>query len=753
MITTDKIIIRNAHVHNLKNINVEIPKKHIVVFTGVSGSGKSSLVFDTVYTEAQRQLIETFSSFARSRMPKLSRPDVDEIKNLSTAIVIDQKRMGHNLRSTVGTATEINTYLRLLYSRCGDTFIGPSFLFGFNHPEGMCAHCQGLGKQIKVDVNKLINWKKSIREGAINHPDYKVEGWNWREMLGIQLFDVDKKLENFSEKEIDDLLYADAISVNKKHGGGIYTKNYEGIVKKLQRLHLSKAEDELSEARKNAYHKYFVYSDCESCSGTRLNERARSVLINGKNIAELTGMELIGLGTFLSTINSDIARPMVSKTRQILSHLIDIGVGYLSLSRPVSTLSGGESQRVKMARQLDCDLVDMMYILDEPSVGLHPKDGDKLIQMLAQLKNKGNSVFVVEHDPDIIRHADYIVDIGPGAGIQGGKVMFSGTVSELMDSTTTTAKYLKQKRNYKKVYRKPNGYISIENAAVHNLKNVSLDIPTGIFVCVTGVAGSGKSSLIHDVFCMENPGVILVDQSPVGRSSRSNSMTYVGVFDSIRKIFSSITGKPASLFSFNSDGACPKCKGLGEIKFEMNFLDDVKMVCDECNGKRYTEETLKLTYKGKNIFDVLEMSINQAINFFEEQTILRKLDILQWVGLGYLKLGQSLSTLSGGEAQRIKLASELHKNGNVYVMDEPTSGLHMADIERLMNIVNHLVEQGNSVLVIEHNLDVISQADWIIDLGPEGGNKGGNVIFQGTPDELIHCPESYTGKYLKKILH
>ncbi|MCL5018506.1 MAG: excinuclease ABC subunit UvrA, partial [Candidatus Pacearchaeota archaeon] len=531
----DKIIIKGARTHNLKNISLEIPKNKVVVFTGVSGSGKSSLVFDTIYTEAQRQLIETFSSFARARMPKLSKPDVDEIRNISTAIVIDQKRMGTNLRSTLGTATELYTYLRLLFSRCGDKWIGPSFLFGFNHPLGMCPECKGFGKKIIVDVDRLIDKEKTIREGGITHPDHKVGGWNWREMVATSLFDVDKKLKDFSKKEMNDLLYAKAIPIEKKHGAGTYSKVFEGIARRLEKAYLNKAEDELPAEKKNAYQKYFIYSDCDSCEGSRINEKARSVKVNGKNIPEVVKMELTELDKYLSTIKGDLAKPMVTKMRQILSHMIEIGIGYLSLNRPVATLSGGESQRVKMARQLDCDLVNLMYILDEPSIGLHPRDNNKLIEMLGKLRDKGNSVFVVEHDPDIIKSAEYIVDVGPHAGTKGGKIVYAGPISGLKNSEGLTAEFLNKKL---KIYDKRKNwkdFIEIKNATLHNLKNVSTKIPKGVLTCITGVAGSGKSSLINDLFLKENPDAIVIDQSPVGKSSRSNPATYVGIFDDIRK--------------------------------------------------------------------------------------------------------------------------------------------------------------------------------------------------------------------------
>lgn len=750
---TKNIIVKGAKTHNLKNVTVEIPKNQIVVFTGVSGSGKSSLVFDTIYTEAQRQLIETFSSFARARLPKLSRPDIEEITNISTAIVIDQKRMGTNMRSTVGTATELYTYLRLLFSRCGDQFIGPSFVFGFNHPLGMCPECKGLGKRIRIDVNKLINKEKTIREGAIEHPDYKVEGWNWREMVGIKLFDVDKKLKDFSEKEWNDFLFTKGIKIEKEHGASTYTKNFEGVVRKLERLHIDKAPEELSEDRKTAYDEYFLYTDCDSCNGSRINDKARSVKVNGKSIPEVVEMEMTDLSAFLRTINADIAKPIIQKMQQIMGHLIEIGVGYLSLNRPIGTLSGGESQRVKMARQLDCDLIDLMYILDEPSIGLHPKDINKLIEMLNKLLDKGNSVFVVEHDPAVILNADYIVDVGPNAGTLGGQIVYTGNVEGLKLSKGLTGEYLNREDKYVGKRKSWKEFLEIKNATLHNLKNVSTKIPKGVLTCITGVAGSGKSSLINEVFLNNHKDAIVIDQSPIGLSSRSNPATYIGVFDHIRKEMAKATDSNPSFFSFNSKGACPKCKGLGQIAYEMSFMDEVKVTCDECQGKRYTEEVLELRYKGKNIAEILSMTIAELKNYFEGAEIKRRLQMLCDVGLQYLELGQALSTLSGGEAQRIKLASELHKKGNIYVMDEPTTGLHMADIEKLMGIIKSLTANNNTVVIIEHNLDVIKQADWIIDLGPEGGKRGGEILCEGTPEEIVKCPRSYTGQFLKPMLN
>ena len=690
------IIIKNAHTHNLKNIDIEIPKHKFVVFTGVSGSGKSSLLFDTVFIEAQRQLIETFSTFARARLPKLSRPDVDDILNLSTAIVIDQKRMGNNLRSTVGTATEINTYLRLLYSRIGSPYIGPSFLLSFNHPDGMCPHCHGLGKQVKVDVDMLLDKGKSLYEGAIIYPGMQPGSWFWREITAIDLFDVHKKLKDFSETELHKLLYTEPIPINKKHGSGTYSKTFEGIARKLEKGVSSKAEDEAPEEEKNVYKKYIIYSDCNYCKGTRLNERALSVKIKGVSIADLCEKELPEVLLFLSSIKDEIAVPVMRKAQFLLEQLIEIGVGYLSLNRSVATLSGGESQRVKMARQLDCNLVDMLYILDEPSIGLHPRDTIKLLTILNRLKENGNSVFVVEHDPEIIRAAEWIVDIGPKAGIGGGQLVYSGKPQGIVDSNSITGKFLFN--NEKPVFkRKPTKeFIVIENANVNNLKNISVKIPLGVLTCITGVAGSGKSSLIHQVFLKQYPDSVVIDQSSIGRSSRANPATYTGIFDLIRKEFAKATGADASLFSFNSKGACPKCNGQGVISFELHFLDAVKTICDECEGKRYKSDVLELKFQGKSIADILDMSVDEALSFFSSSKICKQLKVLQDVGLGYLKIGQSLSSLSGGESQRLKIASELHKVGNIYVMDEPTTGLHMSDIFRLYNIIRSLVDKNNT---------------------------------------------------------
>jgi excinuclease UvrABC ATPase subunit len=749
----DKIKIKNAKTHNLKNISISIPKKKIVVFNGVSGSGKSSLVFDTIYTEAQRQLIETFSSFARRRLPKLSRPPVEEIKNLSTSIVIEQKRIGKNMRSTVGTYTEIYTYLRMLYSRFGEPSIGPSFLFSFNHPEGMCPYCLGLGKRISIDLDLFLDMDKSIREGAITHPEHKVGGWAWRELTSIDLFDVDKPLKDFTKDELNKLLYTESIPIKKKHGSGVYSKNFIGVAKRLEDAFIQKAEDEEDEDNKNIYLKYFIYKECNKCGGSRLNEKSRSVKLNGKTIPEISNIELTSFYEFMNKLKIEEAESIIEKIKQITHNLIDIGAPYLTLNIGVSTLSGGESQRLKIARQINCDLVDIIYILDEPSIGLHPRDNVKIINMLKRMKDQGNSVFVIEHDPDIIKSAEWIIEVGPKSGKDGGEILYSGTLDGLMEKDTITSKYLKIKDNVEYKRRKWSDYFQIRHANVNNLKNLSVNIPKSVFTCVTGVSGSGKSSLIHEVFVKQNREAILIDQSPVVKSSRSIPASYIGIFDDIRKEFARATDSSQSNFSFNSKGECPKCKGMGYVKIEMSFLDDVKMLCDECEGKRYKKHVLDLHYQGKNIYDILCMTISEAKDFFKSSKIKKRLKTLCEVGLDYLEMGQVLSTLSGGEAQRIKLASELHKESKVYVMDEPTTGLHMADIDKLMKVINNLVDAGNTVMVIEHNLDVIKHADWIIDLGPEGGNKGGEIVAEGTPEQIADNNRSYTGKYIRKILN
>ena len=744
------IIVENAHTNNLKNVSINIPKHKIVVFSGVSGSGKSSLLFDTIYTEAQRQLIETFSSFARARLPKLSRPDVDEIKNLSTPIVIDQKKMGSNLRSTVGTATELATYIRLLYSRIGQPFINqPSFAFSFNHPEGMCQCCHGLGKVVHIDEDSFLDREKSLREGAILHPFYKKNSYMLKELIQYGIFDNDKPLREWSKEELHKLLYSEPIELSKEQTGLTYRRFHEGIITKIERSVMEKGNDEKEEDEQNERERFLVYKTCPECHGTRINKRARSVKINGIGIDEAFRMELSELLEFMRNVNDPqgISVPLIRKIVYVLEQLVRIGVPYLTLERPVSTLSGGESQRVKMARQLDCNLTDLLYVLDEPSVGLHPRDTERLIALFNELRDKGNSVFVVEHDPDIIRSAEWVVDMGPKAGSLGGSVIYNGTAEGLLSAEGLTAEQLRKRLGSDsfRPTRQWSDYYLIENACENNLKNITVRIPKGVLTVVTGVSGCGKSSLIHGCFVPQHPEACVINQEPVGRTTRGNIVSYMVVFNHIRKLFSETTGQEQSLFSFNAVGACPKCEGRGFLSFEMSFLDAVRTKCDDCNGKRYNSRAQSYKYKGKDISEVLDLTVNQAFDFFGDvPSILKHIN----VGLGYLTLGQSLSSLSGGESQRLKIATVLKKTGGLYVMDEPTTGLHMNDIENFFSIIDRLVNSGNTVIIIEHNPDIIRRADWMIDLGPEGGSKGGYLLFEGRPCDAVSDPHSITGRFL-----
>lgn len=749
-----EIVVKGAREHNLKNVSLKIPRNQLVVFTGVSGSGKSSLVFDAIYAEAYRQFLDSLSTRAQKYLPKLDRPDVDEISGISPAVVVDQKRMGTNPRSTVGTVTEIYTYLRLLYSRCGTPPIGDSTLFSFNTPEGACPVCKGLGEELILDQDQLLDWDKSLAEGAIKSSEYRVEGRRWNIVKISNLFEMTKPLRNFTKKELSQLLYSERVEMSDRDSRGfIQTFGFEGVVTGIMRRRHDKRGTSQTTLGRDL--KYFRLAHCSACDGLRLNKQARTVKVAGKTITDLVLMPLTDLRDFMAGVRGPVAKPLVTRMMEMLGYLIDIGVGYLSLNRSVGTLSGGESQRVKMGKQLGSSLVEMIYVLDEPSIGLHPRDIGNLIAILKKLRDRGNSVLVVEHDPAMIRAADQIVDLGPGAGAAGGEVVFQGAVKDLVNHPKSlTGRFLSEEaQSPKRVYRQPTGSISIKNARLHNLKNVSVDIPAGVLVGVTGVAGAGKSTLINDIFVKEHPEAVVVDQSAVARSVRSNPATYVGAFDPIRKVFAESTGKKAGWFSFNSQGACSKCKGLGFRKIEMHFLGYVYVDCEVCKGRRYSPEVLRWEYRGKNIADILAMTVAEALTFFAGASeVTSKLTVLQEVGLGYLTLGQSVDTLSGGEAQRIKITRELNKKGNIYIFDEPTTGLHMADIAKLLMVLDRLVDAGNTVIVIEHNLAVIGHADWLIDLGPEGGDQGGKVVAEGTPEEVAKVKESYTGQYLRGVL-
>ena len=747
------ITIRGARENNLKNVSLRIPKRKITIFTGVSGSGKSSIVFDTIASEARRQLNETFSTFARNFLPRYAQPDADAIENLSMAIVVDQKHLGGGSHSTVGTITDIYSVLRLLYSRIGQPFVGYSNAFSFNDPQGMCPDCTGIGRKIGVDLDKFLDTSRSLNDGAILFPEYAVESWGWNILTQSGLFDNDKKLDDYSDEELNLLLHSKPYKVKLQFGGKPVNLTMEGIVDRFSHKYITRDVKTMSERTQEAVEPYMTYGPCTLCKGARLSQAALGCKINGYNIAQLAAMEVDELIEVIRAIKDPVAAPMVDSLIERLQHMIDIGLEYLSLSRETDTLSGGESQRIKMVKHLSSSLVDVLYVFDEPSIGMHPRDVHRLNELLQKLRDKGNSVIVVEHDPDVIKVADHVVDVGPFAGTRGGTIVFEGSFADLLNADTLTGRHMKQSMPIKSSCRAAKGKLSITNARANNLQNVSVDIPTGVLTVVTGVAGSGKSSLIHQTFLRQHPDAIVIDQSPVGISSRSNPATYTGIMDEVRKTFAKVNKVSPSLFSFNSKGACENCQGLGVVYTDLAYLDEVKLPCEICGGKRFKDEVLAYTFHDQSISDVLNMPVREALDFFDTkevaQDVMRKLQALSDVGLDYLTLGQPLSTLSGGECQRIKLASELHKKGSVYVMDEPTTGLHMSDISHLLAIINRLVDAGNTVIVIEHNLAIIKNADWIIDMGPEGGNKGGRVMFEGTPQQLLDCEQSLTSAYLR----
>ncbi|HJQ14064.1 MAG TPA: excinuclease ABC subunit UvrA [Anaerolineales bacterium] len=743
------IELRGARENNLKNVSLRIPKRKITIFTGVSGSGKSSIVFDTIATESQRLLNENFSMFVRNFLPKYSQPDADAIENLSMSIVVDQKRMGGGSHSTVGTITDINTILRMMFSRIGQPYVGPTNVFGFNDPQGMCPNCNGLGRKLDVDLDKFLDKSKSLNEGAILFPEYAVDSWGWSNLINTGLFDPDKKLSKYTEKEMNALLYNEPIKVKTKIGAKDFNMTFEGIVNRFTNKYIKRDLKTMSERTQKSVEPYMTMGPCSECKGARLNQTILKCKINGYNIADLTSMEIPELIEAVKKIKAPAAEPIVKALLERLENLVDIGLEYLSLSRETDTLSGGESQRVKVVKHLGSSLSDVIYIFDEPSVGLHPRDVHRMNELLQKLRDKGNTVIVVEHDPDVIKVADHVVDVGPLAGPHGGEIVYEGSYANLLKANTLTGKHMQRSVPLKDTFRTPTGKLPIKNAKVNNLQNVSVNIPMGVLTVVTGVAGSGKSSLINEVFQHQHPNAIVIDQSAVGVNSRSNPATYTGIMDDVRKAFASANKVQASLFSFNSKGACENCQGLGVVFTELSFFDSVKSPCEICGGKRFKDEVLAYKLNGKSISDVLAMNVEQALQYFEIKEVLRKLQAMSDVGLDYLSLGQPLSTLSGGECQRIKLASELHKQGSIYIMDEPTTGLHMSDIGHLMQVINRLVDTGNTVVVIEHNLHVIKNADWIIDMGPEGGSKGGQVIFEGTPEQLLGAKRSLTSEYLR----
>lgn len=748
----DSIVIVGAHANNLKHVSLKIPKGKLVVFTGVSGSGKTSLVFDTIAVESMKQLYDTFPLYIRNRFPHYETPPVEQIDGLTTAIIIDQRPFTGNVRSTVGSMTDINPMLRLLFSRCATPNAGTSNAYSFNDPQGMCPNCSGLGKVVRFDFNRILNRAKSLDEGAINFPGHQIGTYQWYLYANSGLLDPGKPLNQYSAREWDDFLHGSGVIVTIPSPKGInssYKLTYEGFEDRINRLYLKRDMNALNKANQRIIREYTREEECPACRGSRLNPTALESRLNGYNIAEMGDLEIDDLVSVLEKVDNPVGLLAARKIIKALQGIIDLDLGYLNLGRPSNTLSGGEAQRLKMVRHLGSSLVGLTYIFDEPSVGLHPKDVVRLTDLLQRLRDRGNNILVVEHDKDIIRIADEIVDLGPLAGKNGGRVVFQGSFTDLLEQETMTAQWLRKKIPVKGQVRLASEFILVTDAKLHNLQHLTVKIPKHVLTAVTGVAGSGKSSLVCGELLRQHPDVIHISQAPIGTTSRSTPATYVGIMDEIRALFAKANQVSNRWFSYNSDGACPLCRGKGEISTDMAFMDPVSVPCEACQGSRFSEQTLKYRFQGLNILEVFKMTVDEAAIFFDEPKIVRKLKDLQYVGLGYMTLGQPTNTLSGGECQRIKLASFLKAHNSIYVMDEPTTGLHGADIEILMKLLNHLVDHGNTVIVVEHDLAVIKQADWVIDLGPEGGKNGGRILFEGTPRDLLNCQTSVTAEYLR----
>ncbi|SDY53800.1 Excinuclease UvrABC ATPase subunit [Modestobacter sp. DSM 44400] len=770
----DLIRVHGARVNNLKDVSVEIPKRRLTVFTGVSGSGKSSLVFGTIAAESQRMINETYSAFVQGFMPTLARPDVDVLDGLTTAIIIDQERMGANARSTVGTATDANAMLRILFSRLGQPHIGSPQAYSFNVASisgagavsierggqtvkerrsfsitgGMCPCCEGRGSVTDIDLSALYDDSKSLDEGALTIPGYSMDGWFGRIFSGCGFFDPDKPIRTFTKRELHDLLYKEPTKI-KVDGINL---TYEGLIPKIGKSMLSKDVDSLQPHIRAFVERAVTFTRCPECGGTRLSEAARSSKIRGISIADACAMQISDLAEWLRGRDVPSVAPLLASLRHTLDSFVEIGLGYLSLDRPSGTLSGGEAQRIKMIRHLGSSLTDVTYVFDEPTIGLHPHDVQRMNNLLLQLRDKGNTVLVVEHKPEAIAIADHVVDLGPRAGAEGGEVVFEGTVDGLRCSGTLTGRHLDDRASVKPSVRRPSGVLEVRGASTHNLADVDVDIPLGVLVVLTGVAGSGKSSLIQGSVSGRD-GVVSVDQGAIKGSRRSNPATYTGLLDPIRKAFARANGVKPALFSANSEGACPNCNGAGVIYTDLAMMAGVATVCEVCEGKRFQAEVLEYTFGDKDISEVLAMSVTEAGEFFgtgEAKTPAahKILTHLADVGLGYLSLGQPLTTLSGGERQRLKLATRLAEKGGVYVLDEPTTGLHLADVEQLLGLLDRLVDSGKSVIVIEHHQAVMAHADWIIDLGPGAGHDGGRIVFEGTPADLVAARCTLTGEHL-----
>ncbi len=772
--THDLIRVVGARENNLKDVTLEIPKRRLTVFTGVSGSGKSSLVFATIAAESQRMINETYSAFVQGFMPTLARPDVDFLEGLTTAIIVDQERMGANPRSTVGTATDANAMLRILFSRLGSPHVGPPTAFSFNVPTrkasgvmstekagrveksvvqnavylgGMCPRCEGMGSVSDFDLTALYDDSKSLAEGALTVPGYSMDGWYGRIFSGAG-FNMDKPIAKFTKKEMNDLLYKEPTKI-KVEGINL---TYEGLIPKIQKSMLSKDVDAMQPHIRAFVERAITFQACPECDGTRLSPEARSSKIQGKNIAELCGMQISDLSGWVRGLEEPSVAPLLKGLQHLLDSFAEIGLGYLSLDRPAGTLSGGEAQRTKMIRHLGSSLTDVTYVFDEPTIGLHPHDIERMNRLLLQLRDKGNTVLVVEHKPETIAIADHVVDLGPGAGTEGGRVCFEGSTEGLRGSDTITGRHLDDRARVKESVRTPSGTLAVRGASTHNLKAVDVDIPLGMLCVLTGVAGSGKSSLIQGSVAGRD-GVVVIDQGAIKGSRRSNPATYTGLLEPIRKAFAKANGVKPALFSSNSEGACPTCNGAGVIFTDLGVMATVESTCEDCEGRRFQASVLEYQLGGRNIADVLAMSMTGAEAFFaagEAKTPAahKILDRLVDVGLGYLTLGQPLTTLSGGERQRVKLATQMAEKGDVYVLDEPTTGLHLADVQNLLGLLDRLVDSGKSVIVIEHHQAVMAHADWIIDLGPGAGHDGGRIVFEGTPADLVAGRSTLTGQHL-----
>jgi excinuclease UvrABC ATPase subunit len=770
----DLIRVHGARVNNLKDVSIELPKRRLTVFTGISGSGKSSLVFGTIAAESQRLINETYSAFVQGFMPTLARPDVDVLEGLTTAILVDQQRMGADTRSTVGTATDANAMLRILFSRLGQPHIGSPQAFSFNVASisgagavkfersgktvkerrsfsiigGMCPRCEGRGTVTDIDLSQLYDASKSLSEGAITVPGYTGGGWNSRLYCESGFYDPDKPIRKFTKKELDDFLRHEPVRMKI---AGI-NMTYEGLIPRIQRSMLSKDPEAMQPHVRAFADRAVTFTDCLECGGTRLSKEARSSKIKGISIADACAMQISDLAGWVDGLDEPSAAPLLATLKRNLDSFTEIGLGYLSLNRPTVTLSGGEAQRTKMIRQLGSSLTDVTYVFDEPTVGLHPHDIQRMNDLLLQLRDKGNTVLVVEHKPEMITIADHVVDLGPGAGTAGGAVCFEGTVEGLRKSETTTGRHLDDRAALKPSVREPSGQLEVRGASLHNLQDVDVDIPLGALIVITGVAGSGKSSLIRGSVSGRD-GVVTVDQMPIRGSRRSNPATYTGLLDPIRKAFAQANGVKPALFSSNSEGACPNCNGAGVIYTDLAMMAGVVTTCEVCGGKRFDASVLEYHLGGRDISEVLAMPASEALEFFGEgearnPAALAILERLDDVGLGYLSLGQPLTTLSGGERQRLKLATRMAEKGGVYVLDEPTSGLHLADVEQLLGLLDRIVESGKSVIVIEHHQAVMAHADWIIDLGPGAGHDGGRIVFEGTPADLVAARSTLTGEHL-----